>query len=236
MSVITKLGFQRNQRRVNIYLDDKFAFGLSTIVALEHRLKKNLKISLTKIKKIIIASLKEELYEACLGFLTIRPRSEKEIRDYLKRKIKKYFASKVRVENLKLVEKSESLINETVKRLKKNGFINDLEFSYWFVKQRINFRPRGKRVLGLELRQKGISSEFIDEVLKDKSLYPIKVEEEAARKIALKAFKQLTGSKAGKGRELGSYKLRQRLYGRLVSRGFSFETIKKAVDEIIKKE
>ena len=236
MRLITKLGFQRNQRRVNVYLDDKFAFGLSTIVALKHQLKRNSKISLTEIKKIILESLKEELYEAVLGFLTIRPRSEKETRDYLKKKIKKYFANKVRIENLKLGEKEESLINETIKRLKKNGFINDLEFSYWFVKQRISFRPRGKRGLGMELRQKGISGEMIDQILNDSSLYSIKVEEKAVRKVAEKAFKQLTGSKVDKGRKLDNYKLKQRLYGRLVSRGFSFEMIKKVVDEILKKE
>lgn len=87
-------------------------------------------------------------YNLSLKQIAARPRSEKELWDYLKRK-------KVTGE---LIEKIVSLLLD-------QGFLGDLEFTAWWIDQRVTFRPKSTIVLRQELRQKGVSNEVIDEVL-----------------------------------------------------------------------
>jgi len=239
MPIITKLGFQKNQKRVNLYLDGAFAFGLSTLVVLKRHLKVHQKLSALAVKKLMFASWQEELYEASLRFLGLRPRSQKEITDYLRhRKLKQYQFKGIKsgIDKTELAIAGPALIDKTIIRLKEKGFINDHEFCRWLIKQRIEHSPRGKRALRAELRQKGIGAEVIEEILTDDSLYPIEVEKNGVRQAAEKAWKQLIGGKSNLGKREDKITLKRRLYQRLASRGFPFNLIKEVVDELINKE
>ena len=120
MPIITKLGFQKNQKRVNLYLDGAFAFGLSTLVVLKRHLKVHQKLSALAVKKLIFASWQEELYEASLRFLDLRPRSQKEITDYLRhRKLKQYQFKGIKsgIDKNEVVTVGSALIDKIIKRL-----------------------------------------------------------------------------------------------------------------------
>src|SRR3989344_6604171 len=86
-----------------------------------------------------------KFYNKALKFLSYRPRSEKEIRDKLKKK-----------------KASEETINKIILRLKENNFINDEEFVRWWIEQRTNFKPRSLRLIKMELKQKGVSNDLIE--------------------------------------------------------------------------
>lgn len=88
------------------------------------------------------------LLDKLLRLLAFRPRSQKEIKDYLWRK---------KVDN--------SLAEKLIKQLGEMNLLNDGEFTSWWVDQRSTFRPRGKIALGFELRAKGIDPEMISEAL-----------------------------------------------------------------------
>jgi len=90
----------------------------------------------------------QKLLDKVYRFLSLRPRSEKEITDYLrKREAPPNFAQKI------------------FKILREQNLINDVTFANWWIEQRTNFRPKGKIALKAELKQKGINDKIIEEAL-----------------------------------------------------------------------
>ncbi len=208
MAKITDIKPQKNRKRFNIYLDGKFAFGLSADSYLGAGLKIDQEISEEKVEKLIKEDEFIKFYDRVLKFLSYRPRSEKELRDWFKKK-------KVGEETQKLIEK----------KLRDLGYLDDQDFAQWWIEQRMTFRPFGKKRLALELRQKGIDREIIEEQLtklKDKEL------EQLAEKIAKKKIKSLKG--------LPYFEAREKLVGFLSRRGFRWSIIKGVIEKILKKE
>lgn len=141
----------------------------------------------------------EVIYNKVLQFATIRPRSEKEIKFWFQRK-KVY------------PELAERVFN----RLKSLRLVDDLAFARWWVDQRLTFRPKGRRALSMELRQKGVDREIIEEALEvvdDKSV---------ASTLARSHLARLT--------HLPPEIQRQKLSDFLARRGFSWEIIKEVVE------
>ena len=76
---ITALKLQkRNKDRVNVYLDDEFAFGLSRIVAAW--LRTGQELTEEKIAELQAQDNVEVALQRALNFLSYRPRSEEEVR------------------------------------------------------------------------------------------------------------------------------------------------------------
>jgi regulatory protein len=116
---------------------------------------------------------------------------------------------------------SETLANETVRRLQNSGLVNDDAFAQAWVENRNAFRPRGKSALRMELRRKGLSDETVQSVL-DEQVDEQALAFEAARKYA----RRLAG--------LEWPEFRQKLGGFLARRGFSYTTLAPVVSEVWK--
>jgi regulatory protein len=205
MAEITKIKTQKNKKRVNIYLDGKFGFGLDADNFLKAGLKIGQKLSEEEVESLIFENEFQKLLDKAYRVLSLRPRSEKEIQDYLAKK-----------------GATSGVSRKIIKKLKKLDYLNDQEFSHWWIGQRSTFRPRGKMALRLELRQKGIKKEIVDKAVE-------KVDElSLARKATqkkLKAYQKLTPQE-----------LRNKLSAYLARRGFSWSTIKSIIDQYSKKE
>ena len=149
MAKITGLKVQkRNKDRVNVYLDGEYAFGLSRIVAAW--LHNGQELSEEKIAELKAQDDVEVALQRALNYLSYRPRSEREVR-----------------QNLKKHKFHEGVIDEIIERLKRGGLVNDSSFAELWVENRSEFRPRGGRMLRQELRQKGVPDEVISEVVSD---------------------------------------------------------------------
>jgi regulatory protein len=133
---------KKNPNRLNIHLDGEFAFGLSRIVAAW--LSVGQELSDDKITSLLAEDGREEAFQQAMLFLSYRPRSSDEVR-----------------KNLRKHEVPEQVIDETMERLTRAGLINDQAFANTWVENRSAFRPRGKRALALELKQKGLPDEVI---------------------------------------------------------------------------
>jgi regulatory protein len=194
MRTITAIEVQKkNPNRVNIYLDDQFAFGLSRINAA--RLKIGQPLNDEKITSLQEADSREAALQKALRFLGHRPRSIEEVR-----------------KNLEKHEIPAEVIDETIARLESEKLIGDVNFAREWVENRSTFRPRGKRALSYELRQKGLSDAIIEEALGEE------IDEEA---LALKAAR----AQARKLKGLEWNKFREKLGGHLGRRGFGFDVI-----------
>src|SRR5574338_647325 len=143
MKKITALQVQKkNPNRVNVHLDGEFAFGLARIVAAWLRVGQQ--ISDEKIEQLVAEDARERAYQQAMLFLSYRARSEAEIR-----------------KNLRKHEIPEAVIDQTIERLRQDGLANDKEFASAWVENRNTFRPRSRRMMTMELRQKGLDEEAI---------------------------------------------------------------------------
>src|SRR3972149_6548743 len=134
MPVITSIKQQKNKNRVNVYLDDKFGFGIDLDNFVILGLKVNQELSEKEVAEIVKKAEFQKTLDKLLRFATLRPRSEKEIKDYFKRK-----------------KVHESLHEELTNRLNRLELIDDEKFAKWWIEQRQNFKPKPKRILNQEL-------------------------------------------------------------------------------------
>lgn len=206
MATITRIVQQKDKTRANVFLDGKFAFGLSLEMVLKHHLKVGEELSLQTVQLLKDWASREKVYLAAIEFGTRRPRSEKEYKLWFKRK---------KVE--------EILQGETLKKLTNLGLVNDLTFARWWVQQRSEFRPKSRRALKMELWQKGISQETIDEVLASAQTPS---EEEQAFRIAKKRLLRL--------KNLETREQKRKLAEYLARKGFNWDNIKEVISKLVK--
>jgi regulatory protein len=183
---------KRNRQRVNIFLDGEFAFGLERIVAAW--LKIGYEISDEQVAQLQAEDQSEADYQQALSFLSYRPRSEVEVR-----------------KNLHDHGIPEEKVDWVIERLKLNGLVNDQSFAEVWVENRCEFRPRSRRALTFELRQRGITPETIEQTLESID------DEKLAYQAATKQLRKLG--------DLDWKEFRQRITRYLAQRGFSYETI-----------
>jgi regulatory protein len=200
MPIVTKLSPQRNKKRINVYLDGKFSFGIDLDNLVKYKLKIEKEFSQKEIDKIIFEAEFQKTFNNILNFATLRPRSEKEVFNWLKRK-----------------KIPEVMHKRLFNRLNHLDLLDDMKFSMWWIEQRNTFRPRGKRALTMELRQKGIDSNIIKKALEDSE-----VDEE---KIA----KRLLQKNEYKWKKHDQMKQKEKAFAFLARKGFSYDIIKNVV-------
>ncbi|MCP4539264.1 MAG: hypothetical protein GY832_19180 [Chloroflexi bacterium] len=183
---ITALRYQkRNKERVNVYIDERFVFGLAAIEAA--RLKVGQMLSDDEIAQLQVRDQVERAYERALNFLSYRPRSEIEVRRNLRKK-----------------DIMDEVMEMVVERLTRAGLLDDREFARFWVDNRMQFNPRGERALRYELQRKGISDSIIANALADLDV------ETAARQVVEKGAQRFMHLEPRDfRRKLGAYMARR---------------------------
>jgi len=200
MKKITAIEVQkRTPNRVNIHLDGEFAFGLARIVAAW--LKVGQELSEEKLEQLQAEDARERAFQQAMLFLSYRARSESEIR-----------------QNLRKHEIPEPVIEHTLERLKRDGLANDNQFAHTWVENRSTFRPRSRRMMAMELRQKGIDDEAVSSAVES-------VDDEA---LAYEAAQK----RAPRFKDLEWNEFRRKLSDFLARRGFSYSVIAPVVTRI----
>lgn len=138
---------RRGGRRSNVYLDGRYAFSLTTELAVQE-LRVGDSISNDRYEALVVKDQQARCLDAALRFLGARPRSEREIRDRLARH-----------------EFDVHVVDRVIERLRRLQLVDDAAFAAYWVEQRATHRPRGSRLLKQELRQKGVSQDVLAEAL-----------------------------------------------------------------------
>ena len=131
----------RDENRVNVFLDGHFAFSLTIEQVADFKLKRGTILTEDEISRIQKASDFGKLFQRSLEYALSRPHSEREIRDYLKRKKMKREVEQKRydsfVERLESdpeyrekVKEIRSNVREKNKKLSEKDFTEDNRFEY----------------------------------------------------------------------------------------------------------
>ncbi len=141
------------------------------------------------------------------NYLSIRNRSEKEIRDYLKKK-----------------QATDEIIEQIVHLLTQQKFLNDEVFARAWVSYRTRTSPRGEYALRMELKTKGIAKEIIDTVLK---------EENEELPDTLTQAVGIIGKRVERLRGQPKQEIYNKVGSFLSRRGFDWDIAKKAIDLVL---
>jgi regulatory protein len=147
---ITAIRTGKNPRleRSNVYLDGKFAFSLNNEVIVKQKLQVGKTLTRQQLNNLNGDDNKLRCLNVAYHFLSLRPRSRKEVEVQLK---KHGF------------ETSE--IESTLDKLEKLHLLDDQAFADYWQENRTTFRPRSRWALSQELRQKGVENEVIHTAL-----------------------------------------------------------------------
>ena len=147
------------------------------------------------------------LFNKALFFLKFRPRTEKEVYDYLLKKIKS-------------THYSTNDVEKVIEKLKEMDLLNDKKFIEEYVSFYSKNNPKSKKVLTLELLRKGVDKDLIDEYFLKNQLD----EEELAFLLLKKRFPRWA--------LIDKKKRLKKAFDFLGRRGFSFETVKKVIEKL----
>ncbi len=206
MKKITKIEFQKNNKdRVNVYLDDNFAFGIDINIMVKYSLAKNMELEEEFINEILKAEEEINAYNYALSVLSRNFKSEKQLRT-------------------KMQEKGydNQFIDNSITKLKQHRYLDDELYSEMLINSKINVSKYGKRRIKETLYEKGISREIIDEKMSDISEED---ELERAKSLGAKKLKTL--------KEEDIKKRKIKLFNYLVNKGFEFSTVKKAAEVLL---
>lgn len=141
----------KNPERASLFVDGKYSFSLSLNELVLEKLKINQEIDEAELKRLKKLSADGKLKGRALEWVMNRPRSVRELKDYLYRKKAE-------------PEQTAGLIEEFESR----GYISDANFANWLIDMR---RRGGKsdRAIQNELMKKGVGREAIAETLQKDS-------------------------------------------------------------------
>jgi regulatory protein len=130
--------------KVRVYLDGQYTLSLEPEAAAG--LKLGQEIDTSGLAGIEVKNERLRCLTAAYRYLANRPHSEHELSQKLGRRF------------------GEETVNFTLADLKDHNFLNDADFARYWCESREAFKPRSRRLTGLELRQKGITPEQIEAV------------------------------------------------------------------------
>ncbi|MET1032710.1 recombination regulator RecX [Domibacillus tundrae] len=201
MGVITKITVQQKRvDRYNIEIDGEYAFSTDEAVLIEFNLKKGQTITEAEITDIQVRDGVQRGINTAINFLSVRMRSEKEVRDYLKKK-----------------EIEPDSWDEIMKRLASMGYLNDEQFADAYIKTQIQTTEKGPAVILRELKEKGIEDHIAASLIEQFT------EEERIEKAAALFEKQLKKYKRD-----SAFLQQKKAEQHVLTKGYSAVVMKKA--------
>ena len=195
---------KRDPDRIAVDLDGSFAFALPAQLVADERIEVGDALDEARVSALLAAEQASRATEAALVFLGYRPRSEKEVRDRLRRG-----------------GYDQEAIDHAISRLHEWRYLDDADFARRWVENRTTHRPRGKRLLQQELRHKGIDTETAREAIAEVDLD----EAGAAEGLARRRLPSYAGDDpAAIRRRLGAY---------LARRGYGYDVIRVALERAL---
>jgi len=192
---------KRNKRRISVFLDGSFVFGLSRETVKALGLCEGMEADRAELDRIALEEQRTEARNYAFLLLSYKARTTAELRQRLERK-----------------RFSPDIVAGTLDRLAELKLVDDAGFARQFAEDRVSIGHKGKwRVRG-ELLKRGVAREHIEAAL-------------ASAPDETKAAREVAARYVNRNPRLEPAVLRRRLYAFLARRGFSPDTIEQAMRE-----
>ena len=195
----------RNAQKIAIYVDSKYTFSVLESILVDENLYIDKEITEVDLDRIRELSEALEIKVKLINLISRRPRSEKEITQYIAKQ--------------RLTDNSEKIIV----LLKEDGYIDDTKFAKWWIDQRVTFGNKSSNEIRNELRDKGISSDIIENAIEETNMSENEVS----------SIKLLAGKKQNllQHKNLTTEQMNEKIVQFLLRKGFRWEIIQKALEE-----
>lgn len=199
MKVITDIKPQiKTPTRCSIYLDNAFYCGLELETVMRYRLKIGDQIEPEKLDEIQFDSERARALDKALSFITKSKKTQRQVKEHLYSK-----------------GYTEQTVESVIEKMKDYRFLDDSDYALVYAKS--YSKNKGKRLIEMELKRKGVSDEDMTDALEN-----IGDQTDSAVSIAEKYLKNKQKDKTNL---LKCYKY-------LLSKGFEYDVAKSAVDRL----
>ena len=207
MNIISRIETQkRNKQRVNVYIDEEYAFSCEIETVVKNNLKQGAQVDASKLKHMV----QQDNYLKCK-------------RDALKIIERGAKSEKQMIDKLMAKGYDDSVIPRTLDFMKDYGFIDDEKLSKSYVSQKST--SIGKNKIKAFLYNKGISEDIIRRCIDD---VDIEMEETTAFNLALKKYNVLVKTEKDNNilyKKLGDY---------LVRKGYSYDICRSVLKNVLR--
>lgn len=200
---------KKDNKNVTLIFDNNEKLFLSYEVFIKSGLRKGDEISESRISLLIEENQTFYIKQKAFRLLGRRPHSSYELKIKLKQK-----------------GYNDILINEVIKQLKESNYLNDYEFAKSFTEEHIKNKLWGQRKTEAELFKRGVNREIISRIINEE--FSDSNQFDNAFKLAGKKYKALL-----KG-NTSSEKMHSKLISFLITRGYDYDIVKRAVNLILK--
>ena len=185
------------KNKYNVFLSNGEVITLDERVITENELLLKKELTQELYDKVNRESRIYELVDISIKYISVRLRSIKEMRDYLKKK-----------------EEDIELIDIAIDKLIKLGYLDDNKFAKAFIKDKLAFTNMGDYKIKMELEYLGVSYEIIEENISliDNNLLEEKIKKQIDKDI--RTNKKYSGTI-----------LKNKIYNHLVNAGYSKEKV-----------
>lgn len=202
MVITSAIKQKNNPEMIRIYIDGAYAFSMP----FEEYLRMNL-YERTEISQDDIEDIKERVNvklakQKSIRMLAAKDQSEFEIRSKL---LKQGFDSEI--------------AEIAIMQLKSMGYINDMLYTRKYISDRLKLKPKSKKALFYELKNKGIDDNIIEEALNETEVD----EEQLAFRLAKKKYGKYNVNES---------EIQRRIVSFLSHRGFSYETAAEIIEQL----
>lgn len=185
----------KDKGRCNIYLDGQFYCGLKAETVYRYKLKVGQKIEQSTLEEMQFENEKMQALDKAFSYLSATMKTERQMRDYLSKK--GYLPS---------------VCDYVIEKLHYYKLLDDAFYSKQYIKSAS--KTKGARRISLELRQKGVDVDTIDD-----ALLTIEDAEQRAKEVLEKYMRHKVETKENLAKA----------FRYLLSRGFSYDDAKTAL-------
>lgn len=202
---IFDLTYDQARDGFRITLDD----GSEVLVSYQTYMKKNLTRGMILSEDLVLALKKEDEMKQALfqaqHFLSYRPRTRFELEANLRKK-----------------KFQDPAIQSALEILESQGLIDEAAFAQAYAQEKSKLQKFSKKRILFDLQAKRLDPDVIDQALD-----AISEEDEYDKALAL-------AKKHTRSRDLAAYKNRQRTYRYLMGKGFTYDLVKRVMDDLEK--
>ena len=214
--IITGLTTQvRDPQRINVMVDGKYKFSLDITQVVDLGVRVGKEYDEAELELLEREGQFGKAYTRALEYALTRPRSQREIKDYLYRKTRttqsRYRSGPREGQWYERPGITQDVATRVFDRLIEKGYVDDAVFTKFWIENHHIRKGSSQRQLTAELRAKGVDKEIIEQLLSE---LPRNDAEELQKIITKKASR---------------YDDPQKLKAYLMRQGFQYEDINEAL-------